>query len=59
MLDGDVTRVARYQVRFSGIVLPGETIVTSMWDENDRIVLTATTKERGDMVLSNAAVWLR
>jgi acyl dehydratase len=59
MLDGDVTRVARYQVRFSGIVFPGETIVTSMWDEGDRIVLTAATKERGDAVLSNAAVWLR
>jgi len=59
MLDGDVTRVARYQVRFSGVVFPGETIVTSMWDEADRIVLTAATKERGDTVLSNAAVWLR
>jgi hypothetical protein len=30
-LDGDVTRVARYQVRFAGVVFPGETIVTSVW----------------------------
>ena len=59
MLDGDVTKVARYQVRFSGVVFPGETIVTSMWSQGDRIVLTAATKERGDTVLSNAAVWLR
>ena len=59
MLEGDVTRVARYQVRFSGVVFPGETIVTSMWDKGDRIVLTAATEERGDTVLSNAAVWLR
>ena len=59
MLDGDVTKVERYQVRFSGVVFPGETIMTSMWDEGDRIVLTAATEERGDTVLSNAAVWLR
>jgi acyl dehydratase len=59
MLGGDVTKVARYQVRFSGVVFPGETIVTSMWDEGDRIVLTAATKDRGETVLSNAAVWLR
>ena len=58
-LDGDVTKVARYQVRFSGVVFPGETIVTSMWNQGDRIVLTAATKERGDTVLSNAAVWVR
>ena len=52
--------VARYQVRFTGVVFPGETVVTSMWREGDRIVLSATTKERGDKpVLSNAAIWIR
>ncbi|MGH8992922.1 MAG: MaoC/PaaZ C-terminal domain-containing protein [Acidimicrobiia bacterium] len=59
LLDGDVSRVARYQVRFTGVVFPGETIVTSMWREDDRIVLTATTRERGEAVLSNAAIWTR
>lgn len=59
MLDGTVARVARYQVRFAGVVFPGETILTSMWKEDDRIVLTATTAERGVPVLSNAAVWIR
>jgi acyl dehydratase len=58
-LDGDVTAVARYQVRFTGVVFPGETVVTSMWREDDRIVLSATTKERGQPVLSNAAIWTR
>src|SRR5207237_10378966 len=28
-LGGDVTKVARYQVRFAGVVFPGETLVTS------------------------------
>jgi acyl dehydratase len=59
LLDGDVTAVARYQVRFTGVVFPGETVVTSMWRERDRIVLSATTKERGQPVLSNAAIFTR
>ncbi len=58
LLDGDVTAVKRYQVRFTGVVFPGETVVTSMWREGDRIVLSATTKERSEKaVLSNAAIF--
>ena len=60
LLGGDVTAVARYQVRFTGVVFPGETVVTSMWREGDRIILSATTKERPDKpVLSNAAIRVR
>jgi acyl dehydratase len=59
LLDGDVAAVARYQVRFAGVVFPGETVVTSMWRDGDRVVLSATTKERGQPVLSNAALWTR
>ena len=60
LLDGDVNAVARYQVRFTGVVFPGETVVTSMWREGDRIVLSATTTERPDKaVLSNAAIGVR
>ena len=60
LLDGDVNAVARYQVRFTGVVFPGETVVTSMWREGERIVLSATTKERPDKaVLSNAAIGVR
>ncbi len=55
-LDGDVTKVARYQARFSGVVFPGETIVTSMWREGDKVVLSAATKERGTPVITNAAL---
>jgi acyl dehydratase len=58
LLEGDVTAVRRYQVRFTGVVFPGETVVTSMWREGDRVILSATTKERSDKaVLSNAAVF--
>jgi acyl dehydratase len=59
MLDGDVKKVARYQVRFAGVVYPGETVGTSAWKENGKILISATTKERGQPVLSNAAITLR
>lgn len=59
LLDGDVTRVAKYQARFRGVVYPGETIVTSMWREGNAIVLRADTKERSSDVLSNTAITLR
>jgi multifunctional beta-oxidation protein len=51
--------VARYQARFAGVVFPGETIVTSVWQEGRQLVLAAKTKERGTPVLSNAAITLR
>ena len=59
MLGGDVTSVVRYQARFAGVVFPGETIVTSMWREGDRVVVGAATGERGTPVITNAAVTVR
>ncbi len=58
-LEGDTARVARYQVRFAGVVFPGETVVTSMWREGNQIVLQVATKERSSPVLSNAAITVR
>ena len=59
LLEGAVDRVARYQARFAGVVFPGETIVTSMWKENGKIILAAKTKERDTPVIGNAAITLR
>ena len=56
MLDGDVKSVADFSARFAGVVFPGETIVTSMWREDGRVVLAASCKERGTPVISNAAI---
>lgn len=56
VLGGDTGKVARYQVRFSGVVFPGETIETAMWLEGDKIIMRATTKEREAPVLTNAAI---
>jgi acyl dehydratase len=59
VLGGDVTKVARYQARFAGVVFPGETIVTSMWKEDNKILIDAKTKERESAVISNAAITVR
>jgi len=51
----DPARMKAFEVRFSGVVFPGETITTDMWQiAPGKIVLTAKT-ERGEAVLSSAA----
>jgi len=53
--DNDPARLTGIEVRFSGVVFPGDSIITEMWDEGGgRIVLQAKT-QRGDVVISNAA----
>jgi len=53
--DNDPKRLKSFEVRFSGVVFPGETITTDMWQvERGKVALTAKT-ERGEAVLSGAA----
>ncbi len=53
---GDPARFKDFQVRFSGVVYPGETIVTDIWQESsNRMIIQARTAERGEPVISNAA----
>lgn len=57
--DNDPARMTGLEVRFSGVVFPGDTIITEMWDEGGgRIVLQAKT-QRGDVVISNAAATVK
>jgi acyl dehydratase len=41
LLDGDASRVGGFSARFAGVVFPGETIRMSLWDEGDRILVSA------------------
>jgi acyl dehydratase len=51
----DPKRLKGFEVRFSGVVFPGETLTTDMWDVGGgRVVLTART-ERGEALSSAAA----
>ncbi len=59
VLGGDVTKVARYQVRFAGVGYPGETYLTSYWKEGDKILIQSKSKERDAVIISNAAITIR
>lgn len=58
IVDGASVRVRSVRARFAGVVYPGETVVTSLWHEGDRIVLRSVAEERDAPVLTNAAVTL-
>jgi acyl dehydratase len=58
--EGDPTRFKSIKARFSAPVMPGETIVVSMWKESPTDILCeASVKERGIPVVKNARVVLR
>ncbi len=54
----DPAKFKSIRVRFSSHVFPGETIVTKMWKEGNKVFFTASTKERGLDVITNAVVEL-
>ena len=47
LLDGDVTRLRAFEVRFAGVVVPGETLRTSVWRDGDQCQVVTTVDERG------------
>ncbi|HEY2299476.1 MAG TPA: MaoC/PaaZ C-terminal domain-containing protein [Jatrophihabitans sp.] len=48
LLDGDAARLRAFEVRFTGIVVPGETLRTSVWQQGDRRQVVTTVDDRAD-----------
>jgi len=57
--DNDPSRFVGLSVRFSGVVFPGDTITTEMWDEGNGKVLVQAKTQDGRVVISNAAAQIK
>jgi acyl dehydratase len=42
VLNGDVSQVAGFATKFAGVVYPGETLRTQVWQEDKRLLITTT-----------------
>jgi acyl dehydratase len=52
---GDPDRLKALEVRFSGVVFPGDKVITEMWKESDTQIILQVKTQRGEVVLSSAA----
>ena len=53
--DGDPDRLKAFEVRFTGVVFPGDKIITEMWRESDTQIIVQAKTQRGEPVLAQAA----
>lgn len=55
-LGGEIERARSFRARFGGVVMPGETLITQVWEDDEGLLVQAATQERGEPVLTNAVV---
>jgi acyl dehydratase len=53
LLASDPSRLASFDVRFSGVFYPGETLELSLWQDGDEISFIGRSAERQVLVLNN------
>ena len=56
LLGADATAVGGFGARFAGVVIPGETLAISAWDEPDGIVATVTVGDEARPALADCVV---
>ena len=56
--DGDSDRCKGLGARFTGVVFPGDKIITEMWKESGTQIILQAKTQRGEVVLGNAAATL-
>jgi len=59
LCNNDPKKFKSFEVRFSNVVYPGDTIITEGWKVDDKKYIIQTKNQDGVVVLSNAAVELR
>lgn len=57
--DGDASRIAHIEMRFSAPFFPGESLRTEMWKEADRIAFRCRAEGRDAVVLDRGSLILR
>ncbi len=56
--DGDPRYVRSIRARFAAPIVPGDTLITQMWQHGDKIIFRCLVKERNEVCISNAAIEL-